>query len=81
MDNEKERERDEHLLIFSAQLNGSVFIAFTSKALSRSGPGAAAGATQVTNNNKEQRIKKKKKPTQHRLHIALGWILCSRLQR
>ena len=48
MDNEEE-ERDEHLLIFSAQLNGSVFIAFTSKGII--GAQEQPGAHQVTNKN------------------------------
>ena len=59
MDNERieerERERDEHLLIFSAQLNGSVFIAFTSKALSMRVAGAAGapGNKQTTSSQRK----------------------------
>lgn len=59
MDNEK--ERDEHLLIFSAQLNGSVFIAFTSKAFIEERPRSSSRATQVTNNNKASKERKKEK--------------------
>ena len=69
MDNEG--ERDEHLLIFSAQLNGSVFIAFTSKALSMRGPGAAGA--QVTNNNTilpRRRQQQKNTHTHTHRHIA-----------